>query len=239
MLRLSRVVRVILPLMVMILGGGTARPARADFKDVAANATGLFLNILVHETGHAATATALGWKVTDFRPYPHLCGGRLVGGCVLAVNDEPEFDEDGRFNRRYLIEERQVAGAGSLFSNASVLALAPLQKSFRASGFAGMTLGWMLVYQNYDWLFYTLTDSFTGFEGDWHAVAQTLDVPTYYFIAPAALNFWLLKRYRLAFARSGAVAGSKASVPILLPRVAVSGPSRALSLVLEFAMELP
>lgn len=231
-----------------------ATPAHAGVKDVAANVTGLFLQIMIHESGHAAMAAGLGWKVDEFKPYPHICGGRLVGGCVQTSTDLPEFDADGRMNRQRLSESRRIAAAGTTASSVSVLAFSPLQRVFRPSGFAGLTLNHMLIYQQYDWLFYTVTDSLSSFQGDWYAVAQSLDVPVYYFVAPAALNFWLLKIYREHFIRrSTPVTPPKVqtpitthiepSAPVLVPRVAYlpgnEPGTRTLAMVVDFAMELP
>lgn len=227
--------------VVGLVSGGLATPCVAGVKDVAANVTGLFLQILIHESGHAAMAAGLGWRVDEFKPYPHVCGGRVVGGCVHSSTDLPEYDADGKMNRQRLSESRRISAAGSTASSLSVLAFAPLQRVFRSSGFAGMTLGHMLIYQNYDWIFYTVTDSVSSFEGDWFAVAESLDVPVYYFVAPAALNYWLLKKYREHFIRRTSPATP--APPVVLPRVTLSPGElpgeRRLGIAVDLALELP
>ena len=222
----------------------------AGVKAVAANVTGLFLQILIHESGHAAMAQRLGWTVEDFRPYPHVCGGRIVGGCVDVSRNKPDYDEDGRMNRATLADSRKISAAGSMASNLSVLALSPLQRVFRPSGFAGMTLGHMLTYQTYDWIFYTLTDTLTSFQGDWYAVARNLDVPVYYFIGPAALNYWLLGKYRQMFVRRPVSAPAAKSPPspttraerqppLIWSRIDVRATDGAFGVAVDLAMVLP
>lgn len=38
--------------------------------------------LLVHELMHALVAVALGWNITEFKPWPHRLDGRLVFGSV-------------------------------------------------------------------------------------------------------------------------------------------------------------
>lgn len=218
-----------------------ASPANADVAGIAANVSGLLLQIVLHESGHAAAAAGYGWEIEDYRPYPNICGGRLVGGCVIASpKDQPVKPS----------ESRNVSAAGSVTSQLSVLALSPLQRSLKPNGFAGKTFRAMLDYQVADFLFYAVIDSVTDFKGDWYAVAQSIDKPTWYFIPPAALSYWLLGKWRQSFERKAAAAPPAAAPQapaappasgafIAVPTLLYAANARTLAPGIFLAAELP
>ncbi len=198
--------------------------------------TGLLLETAIHESGHALTASSLGWTIDDFRPYPNICGGRLVGGCVLTHTDLKPYDPDGQMNREYQAQSRAIAAAGSLSSQLGVLIFAPLAGKLNGTSFWGSALRKMVYFQNLDWIFYTVTDSLSNFQGDWYSVAKSVNVPTYYFVAPAAASYWGLNKYRQKFIKTDKEPASGSSLKVA-PQLGFMGrsvPSFGLKLAMTF-----
>lgn len=204
-----------------------------------ATLTGILLETTIHESGHALTALAVGWEVDQFRPYPHICGGRLVGGCVSTHTDLKPYGDDGKMNRKYLAENRAISAAGSLASQLGVLIFSPLVGKLKASTFWGKALRQMLFFQNMDWLFYTVTDSVSNFQGDWYSVAKSLDVPTYTFVPPAALSAAGLNIYRQKFVGNSSKQNGETSQIRVAPHITYLGtgqsmPTLGIKLALKF-----
>lgn len=183
-------VAVVLPALMALLAGPSAARAQGEITEVQALGLGLgaaLTEITLHETGHALVAASLGWEIHKFAPYPHVCGGRFVGGCVVTSSDEPRDSEDSDS------EQAWVSAAGSLTSTLSALALAPLVRDVD-DPHARFYLDRVVFYQRFDFPFYVLVD-LLGFEGDWQSVADHTGVSLWWFLPVAAAHVYGMEMY--------------------------------------------
>ena len=168
-LSLSPSLSLSLSLCISVLGPLRPAPAAAQQQITEGEAFGLGMGaalseILLHETGHAVIAASLGWEIHKFAPYPHVCGGKFVGGCVVTSSDEGEDSPDANS------EQAWVSAAGSLTSTMSALAITPFIKKVD-DPHASFYLDRLVWYQGFDFPFYVLVD-LLGFGGDWQSAAD-------------------------------------------------------------------
>lgn len=135
------------------------------------------LQVIGHETGHALGAWLTGGRVHAFRPYPHFCGGMLVGGCV----------ETSGGNRIV------ITAAGSLASNLIFLGVAPYYFPME-EGFWKQTIQGMLYWQMTDFFLYAMIDAFK-YGGDWMSFSEETGIPGLLLIPLAILDVWALYQY--------------------------------------------
>ena len=142
--------------------------------DYLALLLGWEMQVIGHESGHALAAILTGGRVTAFRPYPHICGGMLVGGCVQAVGGS-----------RLL-----MTMAGSMASNLIFLAATPHYFSLE-EGFWKRSVQGMLFWEMTDFFIYTMIDAFK-YGGDWMRFSEITGIPGYALIPIARLDTWAL-----------------------------------------------
>jgi len=143
-----------------------------------ADILGWELQVIGHETGHALTTFLTGGKVHSFEPYPHICGGMLVGGCVKT---------SGGFTPA-------VLAMGSLTSTLINLAVTPYSFDIQ-NPFLYRTIRSMLWFQMLDLFFYVMIDTFK-YGGDWFNFSKITKIPTFVLIPLGVLNAWLLYQNR-------------------------------------------
>lgn len=146
--------------------------------------------VFIHESGHAVTMLTFGIGIKSFRPFPNICGGKFVGGCVIPSK---------RFAKGampFLSERAQsawISAAGSLFSMGGVLALAPLMPKIR-NEFNRQTIENITYLQVRDFPFYIIAD-FLGFDGDWRSVSQLTGFGLWWFVPLAIGEYLVLDSY--------------------------------------------
>jgi hypothetical protein len=143
--------------------------------------------ITLHETGHAVMAASLGWEIHKFAPYPHMCGGKFVGGCVMTSTDEEADSPD------YDSEQAWVSASGSIASTLSALALAPFVNDIQ-DPYGREYARQVVFYQRFDFPFYVLYD-LLGFDGDWQSVADHTGVSLWWFVPLAAAHVYGMQVY--------------------------------------------
>ncbi|MGE3385146.1 MAG: hypothetical protein AB7K41_00300 [Bdellovibrionales bacterium] len=178
----------------------------ADFSGHAgATLTGAAASILMHESGHALAAKAVGWQIVAFKPYPTKLkiplkegGAKEVwaGGLVHFLPSEPAASPERRGHQAW------VSAMGSVGNSLAVLALAPLLPEL--GGFGAMALNDAMIMSTFDWPAYALIDSLVYWKllkgtpyNDWHQVSLNTGIATpWYFLAGMGVSFLLNQYHR-------------------------------------------
>lgn len=133
----------------------------------------LFAQIVVHESGHGIMGALAGWELEAFRPFPHFCRGKFVGGCVI-------FSKGGKY-------PIAVKAAGSMLN----LLLGVVATESLASASTPSDRAFVYHYSQFallDFPFYAVIDAITGFNGDWYSITKRLDISRLWLL-PAALAY--------------------------------------------------
>lgn len=210
----------------LLLLFGLSEWARASAEDVAAPISGLVGVVMVHETGHALAAKAMGWNIDMFRPWPTRVtfttkDGRkedhwVMGMVKSSPDGAPPMEE---------LERKQaiIAAMGTSATALSVLLLSPLLPN--VSGFGASALNDYLLFATFDWPAYTFADTLAAATkgtwlhpnsfGDWGQVSATTGIRIGWFFVAALAESLLLNEYRLHFRRQainrGAISGASTS----------------------------
>ena len=181
---------------------------------------GILTATVFHESFHGVTAWSLGWRVESFRPFPHFCGGKFVGGCV--VSRPPR-----RISKSTLKSDSTlIAAAGSVGNGLLGAILATRLPEVSSPGdraFLKETTWFMI----FDFPIYAAVDAVTDFDGDWAKVSRNLGFEKGWLIPFGALYvalvypIWYGPRQKAESNAREEATENSASVrlPLLLPPV--------------------
>jgi len=141
---------------------------------------GGFGTVFTHETFHAIVGLANGWDVDKFRPFPHICGGRLVGGCVHVIPPA------GISASKKKSDSRWISAAGSIGNLLLGSALIPYAATLQRGTVRRYHLESLIFYQIWDWPIYTIYEVIFPFKGDWYSVSKSTGIPLLVFPIIAA-----------------------------------------------------
>lgn len=175
-------------------------PSFAQYLDnnLGSAAVGVTGSVFTHESGHALTAMAFGYKITHFRPFPSKIAHDMPDGSTQdkwvlgfvrsTALDGPSTD----------FERGWIGAMGSGTNVLMVLALSPLLPE--AKGFGAQALDDMLVFDTFDMPAYILSDTlgFAG-TGDWARVSKAFNIHLGWLLAGSIAESLLLNSYRMHF----------------------------------------
>lgn len=183
-----------------------ARPAAAmDLQGFLAAVVGYVLSRTVHDTGQGLAATAFGWKVTSFRPYPTTCettagpGGTTQKSLALSCVtyrpiDDIDFTDPGEI-KRFHREDAAIIASGALANHVFMLGAAPLAHSFLGGkGLGARIMGSLLSTQFMDFPL-TATLGGLGATTEWTRVAEEKGFQKSYLIGAGIADYVLMGLY--------------------------------------------
>lgn len=189
-----------------------------DFYSVTA---GLIGTVMVHESGHALAAKAVGWKVETFRPFPTKMiftqedGTKTEQWVLGMVKSDPGADLGGP---NFARNQAWISAMGSGAAAMAVVLLAPLLPEL--NGFGASALNDMLVFSTFEWPAYALVDTIAGLNvswlkankfGDWNQVAAASGVNVHWYFLAGLAESLILNQYRLHFRREAIRRGAISS----------------------------
>ena len=150
----------------------------------------VFGQVFVHEGGHAIAALSVGYRVEAFKPFPHICDGKFVAGCVemgdaFGPGLVPGVGKKGK--------QVIISAMGSTFSVLGAALTLPLLPTVRNTT-NRLLLDQMVTLQIADWPFYCLAD-LLGFQGDWYQVSRLTGISLWVLLPLSMIEFIAMNRY--------------------------------------------